>query len=92
VIVDIGTGIEQGFVYFEDYGTDSDDDHIPGSSDSLADPEDYDGDYYDFEDELEEANEISIEGDLLRFSAILIEAQSIAVKLEKESDAPKHPK
>jgi len=85
-IVDIGTGAEHGFIVFEDYETDSDDDHIPGSNDS--DSEDGDS---DFEDELE-INEIRIEADLLRFSAILAEAQRVAVKLEQESDAPKRPK
>ena len=78
VIEDIGTGAEHGFIVFEDYETDSDDDHIPGSNDS------------DSEDE--ETNEIRIEADFLHFSAILTEAQRVAVKLEQESDAPKRPK
>jgi hypothetical protein len=87
-IVDIGTGAEHGFIFFEDYETDSEsdddsDDHIPGSNDS----EDSNSDFED-----EETNEIKIEADLLRFSAILTEAQRIAVKLEQESDAPKRPK
>src|SRR6266700_1612580 len=75
-IVDIRTGTEHGFIVFEDYKTDSDDDHIPGSDDT-------DGDS-DFEDE--ETTEIRIEADLLRFSAILAGAQGVAVKLEQESD------
>ena len=85
-IVDIGTGAEHGFIVFEDYETDSDDDdHIPESNDS--DSEDGDSDFED-----EEINEIRIEADLLRFSAILAEAQRVAVKLEQESEAPKRPK
>ena len=96
-IVDIRTGAEHrdGFIIFEDYDeTDSDDDHIPGSNDSDSE----DGDDSDFEDldELQvdslETNEIRIEADLLRFSAILAEAQRVAVKLERESDDPKRPK
>jgi hypothetical protein len=83
--MDIGTGAEHGFIVFEDYETDSDDDHIPGSDDT--DSEDGDSDFED-----EETTEIRIEADLLRFSAILAEAQAVAVKLEQESDAPKHPK
>ena len=82
---DIGTGAEHRFIVFEDYKTDSDDDHIPRSNDS--DSEDRDSDFED-----EEINKIRIEADLLRFSAILTEAQKVAVKLEQESDAPKHPK
>jgi len=84
-IEDIETGAEHRFIVFEDYETGSDDDHIPGSNDSDS----KDGDS-DFEDE--ETNEIRIEADLLRFSAILTEAQRVAVKLEQESDAPKRPK
>jgi hypothetical protein len=66
VIVDIGTGIEQGFIKFEDYGTDTFDDHIPGSSDSDL----VDGDS-DFESEDEEANEISsIEAELFHLKML----------------------
>jgi hypothetical protein len=85
VIEDIGTGAKHGFIVFEDNEIDSDNDHIPGSNDSDS----KDGDS-DFEDE--ETNEIRIEADLLCFSAILTEAQRVAVKLEQESDAPKRPK
>jgi hypothetical protein len=85
VIEDIGTGAEHGFIVFEDYETDSDDDHIPGSNDS--DSEDRDSDFKD-----EETNGIRIEADLLHFSVILTEAQRVAVKLEQESDASKCPK
>jgi hypothetical protein len=85
VIEDIGTGAEHRFIVFENYETNSDDDHIPGSNDS--DSEDGDSDFED-----EETNEIRIEADLLHFSAILTEAQRVAVKLEQESDAPKCPK
>jgi hypothetical protein len=77
VIEDIGTGAEHGFIVFEDYETDSDNDHIPGSNDS--DSEDGNSDFED-----EETNEIRIEADLLHFSAILTEAQRVAVKLESE--------
>ena len=41
-IVDVGTGTDHGFIFFEDYASETDDDHIPGSNDS--DTEDYDGD------------------------------------------------
>ena len=84
-ITDIGTASEHGFIVFEDYETDSDDDHISGVSDS--DSEDTDSDFEDEDD-----TEIRIEADLLRFSAILAEAQKVAVKLEQESDARKRPK
>lgn len=83
-IADVGTSSEHGFVVFEDYENDSDDDHISGASDSESDSEDADS---DFEDEYN--TEIRIEADLLRFSAILAEAQRVAVKLEQESDTPK---
>ena len=92
-IVDIRTGAEHrdGFIIFEDYDeTESDDDHIPGSNDS--DSEDGDGSDFEDLDELQvdslETNEIKIEADLLRISAILAEAQRVAVKLEQESDDP----
>ena len=87
-IAAIGTGgshSEHGFIVFEDYESDSDGDHTPDSSDS--DSEDTDSDFEDEDD-----REIRNDADLLRFSAILAEAQRVAVKLEKENDKPRRPK
>jgi len=78
---------EHGFIVFEDYESDSDGDHTPGSSESDSDSEDTDS---DFEDEND--GDIRNDADLLRFSAILTEAQRVAVKLEQEDDKPKRPK
>ena len=85
VIADIRTGLEHGLIVFEDYETGSDYDHIPEASD--LDSENTDSDF-----ENENDAEIRIEGDLLCFSAILVEAQRVAVKSEQECDAPRHPK
>jgi hypothetical protein len=74
---------DYGFIVFEDYESDSDDDHIPGPSDSEETES-------NFEDEDDQ--EIKDDADLLRFSAILTEAQRVAVKLEQDSEKPKRPK
>ena len=67
------------FILFENYVSDDD---IEGLSD-LEEPDDS-----DLEDELEDypSQEIRNDANLLQFSAILAEAQKVAVKLEQEHD------
>ena len=71
------------FILFENYVSDDD---IEGLSD-LEEPDDS-----DLEDE--DYQEIRSDANLLQFSAILAEAQKVAVKLEQEHDElkPKRPK
>lgn len=79
-----GASDDYGFIVFEDYESDGDD-YTPGSSDSETEDESS-----DLEDE--DRREIRNDADLLRFSAILVEAQQVAVKLEQEMDKPKRAK
>ena len=74
---------DNGFIFFKDYESD---DEISSDSEDDSDLE--------VRDELEEYQEIRNDADLLKFSAILAEAQKIAVKLEREHDEsrPKRPK
>lgn len=78
---------DHGFILFEECELDSDN-YIPGDSDS----DDLDSDHDSDEDSEDSDLEIKNEGDLLRFSAILMEAQKVAVILEEANRTRKRPK